>query len=947
MADPDPPAPIRLLRREHELGELRSALGAAVQGSGTLTLIAGAAGTGKSSLLAAAVAEAGTATVRRARGTELEQDLPFGVVRQLLEVPLRSFTSAERDRYLSGAAMPAERVFASEPNSGNADDGGFATLHGLYWLIANLAATRPLALLVDDAHWADAPSMRALAYLAGRLDDLAVALIVSVRSGETTAVADVLAAFESHPETRRLELRELDGQAVAQLVRGFLPTASDEVCAAFHESSGGNPFYVRELLRAVASGGAGAPSASDVRGAALSSVGDRVRVRLEALGPDAPPLADAMAVLGMNGRLPIAAGLAELDEALSASLAERMRRAEILASADPFEWIHPLVQRSLYDALTVTRRDELHARAADLLDQSGAAPGLVAAHLAALRPARSARVTAGLLRAAEEAIARDAPGEAGALVRRALTEEAPEPGRGALLLRLGQIDVSRRDPLAAEHLREALELLDAPRDRALAALSLGEILTHAGDWDAAAQLIDEARRELGPSDPELHLELDVAYALVCAFDPALAATYWRDRARLLGLAGGDSWAAHALCALLASTSAFRGEHLDEVIPLAERAVEGGVLFAQRAAGAWTPGHVFVGFVLLEHYERAAEIAEDIARAARAQGSMASAIVVEATSGWSAARLGDLAAAEELLRPIEDFTLKNGLLLLLANALWFGCDVVVERQSQADMAAALEALELPPAFEEAAGGAWVKSVRGRLRAARGEREGAERDLRAAGGILERLGFGPLHEPWRSSLALALAPADGDEALALVGIELADAEASGLARPRGIALRAKGLLARGEDAVGLLRESVAVLESSPARYEQARSLVALGAALRRGGWRADARAPLADGRELAYRCGAERLVDQAREELVATGARPRRIVRTGFDALTASERRVVRLAADDRSNADIAQVLYLSVKTVERHLSSAYAKLDITGQGARRRLAGTIAATQSDD
>jgi DNA-binding CsgD family transcriptional regulator len=106
-------------------------------------------------------------------------------------------------------------------------------------------------------------------------------------------------------------------------------------------------------------------------------------------------------------------------------------------------------------------------------------------------------------------------------------------------------------------------------------------------------------------------------------------------------------------------------------------------------------------------------------------------------------------------------------------------------------------------------------------------------------------------------------------------------------------------------------------------------------------------LTEGLELAYRCGAERLVENAREELLATGARPRRIVRTGFDALTASERRVVRLAAQQRSNADIAQILYLSVKTVERHLSSAYAKLDITGSGARRRLAGTIAAAQRHD
>ncbi|HEY1776939.1 MAG TPA: AAA family ATPase [Solirubrobacteraceae bacterium] len=937
--------PVRLLQREHELGQLRGALDAAAQGRGSLTLVTGAAGTGKSSLLAAADADSGAVTVRRARGTELEHDFPFGVVRQLLEVPLQSLAPAERDRCLSGAASSAKRIFESAPQSRGADDGGFATLHGLYWLVANLAASRPLALVVDDAQWSDAPSLRALAYLAGRLDDLALALVVCVRSGETTPVADLLAALQSHPETHRLELGELDGQTVAALVREFLPRASDELCAAFHESSGGNPLYVRELLRSVDGGGDG-PSASDVRDAALSSVGDRVQRRLEAVGPEAPLLAAAMAVLGMSGRLPLAAALAQLDETLSASLAERLRRAEILAYADPFEWIHPLVQRSLYDTLTVTRRDELHARAADLLEEGGAAPGHVAAHLAALRPTGSSRVTAALVRAAEEAIARDAPGEAGALVRRALAEGAAEPSRGELLLRLGQIDVGRRDPSAAAHLREALELLDDPKDRALAALSLGEILTHAGDWESAARVIDEARNELGPSDPELQLELDVTHALVCAFDPVLASTYWSERERLVGLTGGDSWAAHALCALLASTSGFRGEYLDEVLPLAERAVEGDVLFSQRAAGAWTPAHALAGFVLLERYERAAEVADDIAVAARMQGSIASAVVADATRGWSTARLGDLAAAEEMLRPLQDFALQNGLLLLVANLMWFGADVMLERPSQTDVAQALESLQLPPAFEEAAGGAWVKSARGRLRTTRGDRVGAEQDLRAAGSILERLGFGPLHDPWRSWLALALPRADADEALALVESEFAEAEATGLSRPRGIVLRAKGLLARGDEAVELLRDSVAVLRDSPARYEHAQSLVALGAALRRGGWRADARTPLAEGRELAYRCGAERLSDQAREELVATGARPRRIARSGFDALTASERRVTRLAAQERSNADIAQDLYLSVKTVERHLSSAYAKLDITGPGARRRLAGVIPTASPD-
>jgi DNA-binding CsgD family transcriptional regulator len=100
------------------------------------------------------------------------------------------------------------------------------------------------------------------------------------------------------------------------------------------------------------------------------------------------------------------------------------------------------------------------------------------------------------------------------------------------------------------------------------------------------------------------------------------------------------------------------------------------------------------------------------------------------------------------------------------------------------------------------------------------------------------------------------------------------------------------------------------------------------------------------ELAFACGADRLVARAREELVAAGARPRRIVRSGFGALTASERRIVRLAMEGRSNPEIAQALFLSVKTIETHLSNAYVKLDLSGAGARRRLAALVEKDDAD-
>ena len=138
---------------------------------------------------------------------------------------------------------------------------------------------------------------------------------------------------------------------------------------------------------------------------------------------------------------------------------------------------------------------------------------------------------------------------------------------------------------------------------------------------------------------------------------------------------------------------------------------------------------------------------------------------------------------------------------------------------------------------------------------------------------------------------------------------------------------------------LRESVAALDGSPALLERARSLAELGAALRRAGERAAARDPLARALELAVRCGARPLAARARDELKAAGARPRRPWRTGVDALTPSELRVARLAAEGRSNREIAGELYVTLKAIEGHLARAYAKLGIDGRGQLPRALGS--------
>ena len=162
-------------------------------------------------------------------------------------------------------------------------------------------------------------------------------------------------------------------------------------------------------------------------------------------------------------------------------------------------------------------------------------------------------------------------------------------------------------------------------------------------------------------------------------------------------------------------------------------------------------------------------------------------------------------------------------------------------------------------------------------------------------------------------------------------MSDVRTFGAPRALGIALRAAGLAHGSQDGLAMLTESAAVLRGSPALLERAHSLAELGAMLRRDGQRAAARGPLSEALELAARCGARPLAARVRQELSATGARPRRAWRSGVEALTPSELRVVRLAVDGASNREIAQELYVTLKTVEGHLARAYTKLGIERRG----------------
>jgi hypothetical protein len=241
-----------LVEREREVTALGALLDSALAGDGRVALIEGPAGIGKSRLLQLARrrGEADGALVLTARSSELEREFPYGVVRQLFEAELAD--AALRERALAGAAAAARPVFASlEPEpAADGTDASFATLHGLFWLMLNLAADRPLVLAVDDLHWCDRPSLRFLAYLVRRLEGLPVLVVCSRRPTQPGEDPAQVAEIAGDPLAATLHPAPLSEHAVRDLVRERLGEGSDDVFSnACHAASGGNPLLLQELLK--------------------------------------------------------------------------------------------------------------------------------------------------------------------------------------------------------------------------------------------------------------------------------------------------------------------------------------------------------------------------------------------------------------------------------------------------------------------------------------------------------------------------------------------------------------------------------------------------------------------------------------------------------------------------------------------------------------------------
>jgi len=938
-----------LLERDAALARVDQSVRDAIAGGGSLLVLEGPPGIGKTRLVMAAGRrgrDLGVQTLS-ARGSELERDFAYGLVRQLFEAPLVAASPRERAELLAGAAGRAARLFGvAGPHDDAADallDPSFAILHGLYWLCANLARHSALMLCVDDIHWADNASLRFFHYLARRLQELPIAVVAAARPAEQHEGSPLLATLTADPSAEVLVLAPLSEPAVAELVRLGLGADVEPVFAkACHEVTGGVPFLVQELVRTIAEDGIEPTAGAASRVAALAprTVSQSVVQRLSRLSSAARELARAAAVLG-EGDLRLASGLADVDPGAAATAADELADAAILEHGRPLRFVHPIVRAAVEADLSSAERSGLHAAAARRLTLEGAPADRIAAHLLATDPAADDWVVDSLRAAARTAIANGAPDSAAAYLRRALAEAPIETIRPEILLDLGFAESYAGDPQAAIHLEAALETAVDTTAQVSITLALGRILQIEGRMRESLDVLDRTRARLSSNDRRAALTLEGAGLGAAVLDAETADEAAPRIAELRRLADHDADIPSSVFGMLASAATMANEPADAAARLALRALEGAPKLLPEATDR-PPFfyHACIALVFAERYDEALARLDEALSDARRLGSLPHVLALSCFRALPHLRLGNLADAEADSRiALETGPRLPGVHAALALAVLL--EALAERGELDAAEAADRRYPLAEQFPTTIQTAWLLAARGRLRLAELRPAAALEDLLAAGELLARLHSpSPTNAPWRSDAALAqLALGARTEALALAAEEVALAQVFGGFRTLGIALRASGLAEGGSHGIELLRQAVDALSHSTARLEQARAIADLGAALRRAGHRAESREILRTALDLAHRCGARALTETIHTELIAAGGRPRRLVLTGLDSLTPSERRVAQLAAAGLPNRDIAQHLFITTRTVEGHLTHVYQKLDIT---SREQLPARLAA-----
>ncbi|MFJ6836356.1 ATP-binding protein [Streptomyces sp. NPDC091209] len=830
------------------LEEAIAALGADSATSGTLLVLSGEAGLGKTALLAETrrIAESKGCAVWSARGGETVTAVPFNVVRQLLQPALVSLLPEEAREYLGDwydIAGPALGV--AEPGDRQPDPQGVCD--GLVAAVRRLAKRDwPLVLLIDDAHWADQETLRWLAAFAERLDDLSVLLVVARRpggvTGESARLLDAVAAAARPIST----LSALTPAAAEGLTRATLGEHADApFCREVWAVTGGNPYETVELLAKVQDSELepSEGSAAELRDLNRSARGRGLVARLEGLGIDATRFAWAAAILGTGISLDLAAQLAGMPDEEASRCAELLGAARILTAAGSangqgpdgdLEFVHPLIATAVYRSIPDALRTAMHGQAAWAVTESGRGAAAASRHLLEVHPDDDPELVEQMREAAREHLAVGAPDAARRCLERALKEPPLPEVHARVLYELGCATLLTAPSTTIAHLRAALERpgLEAA-DRVDAVIRLSQALVHNNQLDEAVRTVEAEAERLEPGPARMRLQA-VHYMWEGIHAGEERAGHSSGLAELVTTCTGRDNSERALLILRGFDAMTRGESAEEVVELCDRALVNGRL----APGlAWTDTEWGVELLLM--LGSAYAYAD---RLDRAESLFSEALHAYVKAGWSGGHLslanaylglahrrrGRLADAEHYQRESLRLAERVGRGLPLYWSATCGLiDTLLARGHVQQAAETAERHGFAPPYPSTIVLPDTRSVRGRLLLAVGRTKEGINELEAAEKAAAARGHhNTVLAPWAVDLARALATEDPSRAAALAGDARRRAERFGTDTAIGEALRCAAALETGQRAVRLAAQAVTYLEASPCQYEHAAARIEYG-------------------------------------------------------------------------------------------------------------------------
>lgn len=924
-----------LLERSAELENIGRHLDAAVDGQGSFALVEGPSGIGKTSLLreAKTMARSREMLVLDARAGALETDLDWSLVAQLLERPLFGASEDERDELLSGPARAAGWVIGlevpdqAEPGRENRD----RMFRAIYWLFSKLSSRQPLMIVIDDIQWGDRTSLECVTFLTQRLDSMPVVVLAGLRTDDpysrSAEVAEMIAA--NRPES--IAPPGLSGEACESMLAEAFETRSVPPNLVDHcvEATGGNPFYLTELIRGLS---ARFDKAEQVEAADVTvgppAVRRAIALNLDKLGESAKALASAVSVLGGEAELRYAALIAGLDDEEAANAADALTLAGIFDGGRPLRIKHSLIQAAISDEVSESARAAAHREALNLLAGEGAPDDMLVVHALLAEPSGDQATVALLRRTAARAFLIGSPQVATTHLDRAMMEPPVPDERPYLQAELGRAQVRSgqfTDGIAS--LTSALSQVDdlslrqpLHRDRIFAAFASEGL-------GSAAELVSEAFRDLGADDSDsLQLEVDLTvFAWLSNVNPDL--DLWRHAD-----VQGNTSAERSMLALLAQECQRLDRSPDEVADFARRALAGGRLIDEDSGESLAWYMATMALTNVEEFEVAkASVAHCLADS-RSRGSVfgvAAALALSAMLALGEGRPRDAEAdARTSLEGTPPPSVRPVAYALLVRAL-----IEQGRLDDAQSALVEGGLEVGP------GGPTILRMvpwcRALLHQEQGDLEAVKIDLEP---IIEdeRIGRSIKGLQWRVPLSRALAAAGRpDEARPLAERHLEWATRWGRAGVLGTAQRNMALVGEAGSRRERLEAAIETLAASSLKTEEAKARVDLGLVLARQGEKQAGVEQLEAGLEIALERGARGTATVAARELELLGSPSRKV---SFDELTPSERRIAEMAADGATNREIAEDLFVAVKTVENHLSRAYVKLGINSRRDLRSALG---------